>query len=47
MSGCGAGAAGIACDKARISSTGFTYDRNWVVVMEKNGKFESQRKDPK
>lgn len=41
------GCRGIACQEARICNTGFAYDRHWVVVQQKNDKFESQRKDPK
>ena len=41
------GCKGIQCERARMWSTGFAFDRNWVVVREKNGKFESQRQDPK
>jgi len=38
---------GIAAEKVKIWDTGFAFDRRWVVVQEKNGKFETQRKDPK
>lgn len=38
---------GFACQKAKIWETGFAFDRRWVIVQEKNGKFETQRKDPK
>lgn len=41
------GCKGIAADRARTCSTGFAYDRQWVIVQENNSKFESQRKDPK
>lgn len=38
---------GISCERAKIWSTGFAFDRRWVIVQDKNGKFETQRKDPK
>lgn len=41
------GCKGITLEKARICSTGFNYDRRWVIIKDRNSQFESQRKDPK
>jgi hypothetical protein len=29
---------GISCERAKIWSTGFAFDRRWVIVQDKNGK---------
>ncbi|KAJ1913319.1 hypothetical protein H4219_005261 [Mycoemilia scoparia] len=39
--------AGIKVDSARTALTGFEYDRLWMVVDEKTGKFVSQRNFPR
>ncbi|KAK9811724.1 hypothetical protein WJX72_009040 [[Myrmecia] bisecta] len=41
------GCAGIKVDKAAVQATGFALDRNWMVVLEDNGKFRTQRQLPK
>jgi uncharacterized protein YcbX len=37
---------GIALERARITSTGFTHDRQWLIVRP-NGKFVTQREEPR
>ncbi|KAK9860439.1 hypothetical protein WJX84_002475 [Apatococcus fuscideae] len=41
------GCRGISLQQAQIGRTGIVYDRNWMIVDERNGKFCSQRNIPK
>ena len=36
---------GVALDRARLTATGFQYDRNWMIVDD-NGRFQTQRELP-
>ncbi|PSC71196.1 PITH domain-containing 1 [Micractinium conductrix] len=41
------GCRGIPLDSAVVTPTGLLFDRNWVIVRESNGKFITQRQQPR